>query len=173
VKIISVTMGPFHNGDTQLEYEAASGVIRWGMPYLKYYGDMINQPPLGFYIEALFFKIFGLSFDTGVALITLFGLGCTVLVYKIGKVLYGKTTGLLAAALFASTPWQLVLSRSFLIDVQCLFFSLLCLFVGIHAIRKDSKELFMVSGTLFAIAAYLLWLRIFCPLYFFFSYGTT
>jgi len=152
VALLSVTMGPFHNGDTQLEYEAASGVIRWGMPYLKYYGDMINQPPLGFYIEALFFKIFGLSFDTGVALITLFGLGCTVLVYKIGKVLYGKTTGLLAAALFASTPWQLVLSRSFLIDVQCLFFSLLCLFVGIHAIRKDSKELFMVSGTLFAIA---------------------
>jgi hypothetical protein len=36
--------------------------------------------------------------------------------------------------------------------VQCLFFSLLCLFVGIHAIRKDSEKLFMVSGTLFAIA---------------------
>lgn len=123
-----------------------------GMPYMKYYGDMINQPPLGFYTEALFFKIFGLSFDNGVALITLFGLGCTVLVYKIGTVLYGKPTALFAAALFALTPWQLILSRSFLIDVQCLFFSLLCLFVGIHAIRKDSEKLFMVSGTLFAIA---------------------
>jgi hypothetical protein len=82
----------------------------------------------------------------------LFGLGCTVLVYKIGKVLYGKPTALFAAALFALTPWQLALSRSFLIDVQCLFFSLLCLFVGIHAIRKDSEKLFMVSGVLFAIA---------------------
>jgi len=88
----------------------------------------------------------------GVVLVTLFGLGCIVLVYKIGKVLYGKTTGLLAAVLFASTPWAFVLSRSFLIDAQCLFFSLLCLFVGIHAIRKDSEKLFMVSGTLFAIA---------------------
>jgi 4-amino-4-deoxy-L-arabinose transferase-like glycosyltransferase len=152
IVLLSVTMGPFKNGDTQLEYEAASGVIRWGIPYMKYYGDMINQPPLGFYIEAVFFKIVGLSFGNGVALITLFGLGCAVLVYKIGKVLYGKTTGLLAVALFASTPWQLVLSRSFLIDVQCLFFSLLCLFVGIHAIRKDSLKLFMVSGILFAIA---------------------
>jgi 4-amino-4-deoxy-L-arabinose transferase-like glycosyltransferase len=152
IGLISVTIGPFQNGDTQLEYEAASGVIRWGMPYMKYYGDMINQPPLGFYTEALFFKIFGLSFDIGVALITLFGLGCTVLVYKIGEVLYGKPTALFAAALFALTPWQLILSRSFLIDVQCLFFSLLCLFVGIHAIRKDSENLFMISGTLFAIA---------------------
>lgn len=152
IVLVSVSIGPFQNGDTQLEYEAASGIIRWGMPYMKYYGDMINQPPLGFYIEALFFEIIGLSFGNGVALITLFGLGCTVLVYKIGKVLYGKPTALFAAALFALTPWQLALSRSFLIDVQCLFFSLLCLFVGIHAIRKDSEKLFMVSGILFAIA---------------------
>ncbi|MEM3050926.1 MAG: glycosyltransferase family 39 protein [Candidatus Bathyarchaeia archaeon] len=150
--LVSVTIGPFQNFDTQLEYDAASGVIKWGMPYMKYYGDMINQPPLGFYIEAMFFKIFGLSFNNGVALITLFSLGCAFLVYKIGEVLYGKSTALLATALFAFTPWQLVLSRSFLIDVPCLFFSLLCLFVGIHAIRRDSEVLFMISSVLFAVA---------------------
>ena len=152
IGLVSISIGPFQNGDTQLEYEAASGVLRWGMPYMTYFGNMINQPPLGFYIEALFFKVFGLSFDNGVALITLFGLGCTVLVYKIGKVSYGKPTALFAAALFALTPWQITLSRSFLIDVLCLFFSLLCLLVGIHAIRKDSLKLFMGSGILFAIA---------------------
>jgi len=152
IVLVSVTIGPFHNEDTQLEYAAASGVVKWGMPYMKYAGDMINQPPLGFYISGLFFKIFGLSFDTGVALVTLFGLGCTILVYEIGKLWYGKPTGLLAAALFALTPWQLALSRSFLIDIQCLFFSLLFLFVGMHAIRRDSFRLFMVSGTLFAMA---------------------
>ncbi|MEM2107712.1 MAG: glycosyltransferase family 39 protein [Candidatus Bathyarchaeia archaeon] len=150
--MISVAIGPFQNFDTQLEYEAASGVIKWGMPYMKYYGDMINQPPLGFYIEAAFFKIFGLSFNNGVALITLFSLGCVFLVYKISLVLYGKPTALLAAALFAFTPWQFVLSRSFLIDVPCLFFSLLCLLVGIHAIRRDSEVLFMASSIIFAIA---------------------
>ncbi|MEM3881610.1 MAG: glycosyltransferase family 39 protein, partial [Candidatus Bathyarchaeia archaeon] len=141
--LFSITLGPFQNFDTQLEYEAASGVLKWGMPYMKYYGDMINQPPLGFYIEAAFFKIFGLSFNNGVILTTLFSLACVFLVYKIGMVLYGKPTALLAAALFAFTPWQLVLSRSFLIDVPCLFFSLLCLLVGIHAIRRDSEVLFM------------------------------
>jgi hypothetical protein len=50
------------------------------------------------------------------------------------------------------TPWQLALSRSFLIDAQCLFFSLLFLVVGIYAVRKDSFKLFMFSGTLFAVA---------------------
>lgn len=150
--LVSVSIGPFQNIDTQLEFDAASGVVRWGLPFMKYAGDMINQPPLGFYTAALFLKIFGGSYNTGVALITLIGLGCTFLVYKIGKILYGKHTALLAAALFALTPWHLALSRSFLIDVQCLFFSLLFLLVGIYAIRKDSFRLFMVSGTLFAIA---------------------
>ena len=152
VGLVSSSMGPYQNVDTQLEYSAASGVLKWGMPYMKYVGDWINQPPVGFYTEALFFKGFGLSFNKGVALITFIGLGCTFLVYKIGKVVYGKPTGLLAAALFGLTPWELALSRSFLIDVQCLFFSLLFLFVGIHAIRKNSFRLFMVSGTIFAFA---------------------
>jgi len=172
IVLVSVTIGPFHNGDTQLEYEAATGVIRWGMPYMKYAGDIINQPPLGFYTAGLFFKVFGLSSDMGVALVTLFGLGCTILVYKIGKIWYGKPTGLLAAALFALTPWQLALSRSFLIDVQCLFFSLLFLFVGIHAIRRDSFNLFMVSGALFAVALLTKFFAIFAliPLALFYFY---
>jgi hypothetical protein len=152
VVLVYISIGPFHNPDTQLEYEAASVVFRWGRPYLMSSGKLINQPPLGFYVAALFFKGVGLSYDIGVSLVTLFGLGCTVLVYEIGKVLYAKSTGLFAAALFALTPWQIVLSRSFLIDVQCLFFSLLFMFVGIYSIRKDSLAFFMVSGTFFAIA---------------------
>ena len=152
VVLVSFSIGPYQNGDTRWEYEAGMGVIKWGMPYVNTFGNIMNQPPLGFYIEALFFKVFGLSIDRGVALVTLFGLGCIVLVYKIGKDLYGKPTGLFATVLFALTPWELVLSRSFLIDVQCLFFSLLCLFVGILAIRKDSVKLFMVSGAFFAAA---------------------
>lgn len=150
--LVSFSIGPFQNWDTQVEFAAASGVIRWGMPYVNYFSNLVNQPPLGFYVEALFFKVFGLSFSSGVILVTFFGLGCTVLVYKIGKDLYGKSTGLFAASLFALTPWQLILSRSFLIDVQCLFLSLLSLYVGIFAIRKDSVKLFVLSGTVFAAA---------------------
>jgi 4-amino-4-deoxy-L-arabinose transferase-like glycosyltransferase len=152
VVLVSATIGPFNNIDTQLEYDAASGVIRWGMPFMNVVGEMINQPPLGFYTEALFLKIFGLSYNTGVVLITLIGLGCTALVYKVGKTLYGKPTAIMAAAVFALTPWQFALSRSFLIDAQCLFFSLLSLLVGIYAVRKDSFRLFMVSAVFFAVA---------------------
>jgi 4-amino-4-deoxy-L-arabinose transferase-like glycosyltransferase len=169
--LVSASIGPLLNIDTQLEFDAASGVIKWGLPYITY-KNMINQPPLGFETGALFLKVFGLSYNTGVALITLIGLGCTVLVYQLGKTLYGKPTAILAAALFALTPWQFALSRSFLIDAQCLFFSLLCLLVGIYAIRKDSFVLFMLSGTLFATALLTKFFAVFIliPLTFFYFY---
>ena len=152
VTLISFSLGPYQSYDTQLEFEAASNAVKTGIPYVKAYGTAIDQPPLGFYIEALFLKFFGLSADTGVALVTFFGLGSVVLMYLIGRELYGKSTGLVAAALFGLNPWQLVLSRSFLIDTQCLFFSILCLLMGVLAIRKGSVKLAIVCGFVFAAA---------------------
>ena len=149
--LLSISLGPFSSWDSQLEFSAAKGVVQWGFPYITY-GNMINMQPLGFYIDAFFFKIFGVSYTTGVAVITLFAVGSVFLTYKIGETLYGNRTGLFAAALFALTPWQLIMSRVFLVDIQCLFFSLLYLLVGIWAIRKDSLRLFLVAGTVFGFA---------------------
>lgn len=112
----------------------------------------MDQPPLGFYIQAVFSKAFGLSINNGTILVTLFGLGCIALVYGIGKFAYNKTTGFIASALLAFSPWHLVLSRSFLIDVPCLFFSLLSLFIGLIAVRRGPFKLFVVSGIVFAAA---------------------
>jgi hypothetical protein len=149
--IISVATGQFSNYDSQLEYTATTSIIKTGLPYLET-GNLINQPPLGFYIGALFLKCFGESYSAAVNLATVFGFACIILVYKIGKLLYGKSTGLLASALFALTPWHIVLSRSFLIDVQCLFLSLLYLLAGLLAIKKNSTRLFLVSGVIFGAA---------------------
>jgi 4-amino-4-deoxy-L-arabinose transferase-like glycosyltransferase len=150
--LFTFTAGPFENWDTSYEYLAAQGVLKWGLPYTTGVGVWMNEPPLGYYIDSAAFRVFGLSLDVGVAVITCFGLGCVLLVYLIGKAWYGKTAGLLAAVLFAVTPWQVVFSRSFLIDTQCLFFSLLFLLIGFYAIRKDSLGLFMLSGVFLGVA---------------------
>lgn len=152
VTLISFPLGPFRNDDTQVEFGAAQGVLTWGYPYLGVKGNFFDLPPLGFYVEALFFLVFGASMENGVALITLFGLASTVMVYKLGKEAYGKSAGLFAAAFFALAPWQLILTRAFLVDAQCLFLSLVYLYFGIQAIRKDSVKLALVSGIFFAAA---------------------
>jgi 4-amino-4-deoxy-L-arabinose transferase-like glycosyltransferase len=149
--LVALSTGPYTNGDVAWETQAVQGVMKYGLPYTNGF-YLMDQPPLGFYIQAAFAKAFGLSLFNGAFLVTLFGLGAVLLVYFIGKEVYNKTTGFFAALLFAFNPWQLVLSRTFLIDVQCLFFSLLTLFVGIGAIKKSSFKLLVACGFVFAAA---------------------
>jgi 4-amino-4-deoxy-L-arabinose transferase-like glycosyltransferase len=152
VALISLPIGPYETPDTQVEFSTAQGVLTWGYPYWGVKGNFLDVPPLGFYVEALFFLIFGLTMENGVALITILGLACIVVVYKLGKEVYSKSTGLFAAALFALSPWELILTRAFLIDVQCLLLSMAFLYFGILAIRRDSVKLALVSGVFFAAA---------------------
>ena len=149
--LVTASTGVYANWDAQLEYEAASSVVARGFPYVTT-GLMINQPPLGFYIDAPVFLLAGLSYLNGVGVVTAFGLGCVALVYVLGVLLYGKNTGLVAAALFSVVPWHVYLSRIFLIDNQYLFFSLFALIVGVMAMRRQSDKLLLASGVLFATA---------------------
>jgi 4-amino-4-deoxy-L-arabinose transferase-like glycosyltransferase len=149
--LVSMSVGPFHNGDSAWEYDATSGVTKYGLPFANE-SYLINQPPLGFYIQASFLSTVGSSINNGTFLVTLFGLGCIILVFLIGNTIYNRTTGYFAALLIAFSSWHIILSRTFLIDTLCLFFSLLSLFVGIIAIRKDSIKLLIASGLIFAAA---------------------
>ena len=149
--LVSFSLGPYSNFDTQVEFAAASSVVTQGFPFASP-GNLVNQPPLGFYLNGLFLGFFGLSYETGAVAVTFWGVGCVFLVYEIGKAFYNARIGLIAAAVFALTPWQVVLSRSFLIDVPCLFFSLLCLLVGLWAVRQASLKLTLASGILFGFA---------------------
>ncbi|MCW3996045.1 MAG: glycosyltransferase family 39 protein [Candidatus Bathyarchaeota archaeon] len=150
--LVLAALGPFQTLDTDLEFATTQGVLRWGYPYYNAWGNLFNEPPLGFYTAAVFLYVVGVTIQNGVALISAFGLACIVMVYLVGKELYSKSTGVFAAAFFALAPWQLILSRSFLIDTQCLFLSLIFLYFGILAIRRDSVKLAGVSGIFFALA---------------------
>ncbi len=147
--LVSFSLGPYYNGDSVWETEAVKGVINYGLPYANGF-YLMDQPPLGFYIQAGFAKVFGLSMNNGTFLVTMFGLGAVILVYLIGKEVYSKTTGFFAALLFTFAPWLLIMSRIMLIDVPCLFFSLLSLFLGIIAIKRGSFKLIVVTGFIFA-----------------------
>ncbi|MCL5876872.1 MAG: glycosyltransferase family 39 protein [Candidatus Bathyarchaeota archaeon] len=149
--LIAAPMGTYTNWDAQLEYEAAASILTHGYPIVTT-GLMINQPPLGFYTSAATFATFGLNYLNGVGLATAFGLGCVAAVYALGTVLYGKKTGLAAAALFGFAPWHVYMSRIFLIDNQYLFLSLLFLTVAVLAVKRNSDKLVLGAGVVFALA---------------------
>lgn len=144
-------MATYTNWDATLEYEAATNITSSGFPTI-WTGHLINQPPLGFYTSAAVFQTFGADYSNGVAMTTLFGVAAVALVYALGVVLYGRKTGLIASALFGLIPWHIYMSRIFLIDNQSICWSLLCLIVGILAVRRNSDKLLTISGALFAVA---------------------
>ncbi|MCL2475957.1 glycosyltransferase family 39 protein [Candidatus Bathycorpusculum sp.] len=149
--LITAYLATYTNWDAQIEYEATSSILTQGFPYIST-GFMINQPPLGFYVSALFFGVGGLSYLNGVLLTTAFGLGSVFLLYVLGNLMYGRKTGLAAAALFGMMPWHVYMSRVFLIDNQYLFWGLLFLILGILAVRRNSQKLVLGTGVVFAVA---------------------
>lgn len=149
--LIAASMGTYTNWDSQIEYEAATSTATQGFPYLST-GLMINQPPFGFYTAAAASPIFGSSYQNAVAFTTIFGVASVALVYALGVLLYGRRTGLVAAALFGLVPWHVYMSRIFLIDNQYLFWSLLTVIVGVLAVRRNSDKLTAAAGVIFAIA---------------------
>jgi 4-amino-4-deoxy-L-arabinose transferase-like glycosyltransferase len=149
--LIAASMGTYTNWDSHLEYEAASNILISGLPMLST-GFMINQPPLGFYTTAPIFQLLGLSYLNGIALSSAFGLGSVALVYALGTLLYGRKTGLVASALFGLIPWHVYMSRIFLIDNQCLFWSLLFLVFGVLAVKRNSEKMVLSAGVFFALA---------------------
>jgi len=149
--IVLASMGTYTNWDAQTEFEAASSVVTRGFPYVTT-GLMIDQPPFAFYMTAPIMQLFGLSYANGVGFVSALGLGCVALVYALGTMLYGKKTGLVAAALFGLVPWQVFMARTYLIDVQYMFLGLLFLLAGVYAVKRKSEKLLAVSGVLFALA---------------------
>jgi 4-amino-4-deoxy-L-arabinose transferase-like glycosyltransferase len=149
--LIATSMGTYTNWDAQLEYEASTNILKHGLPLVTS-GLLINQPPLGFYTSAAAFQLFGTSYLNGIALTTAFGVATVALVYALGILLYGRRTGLVASALFSLIPWHVYMSRTFLIDNQCLFWSLLFLVFGVLAVRRYSDKLVAAAGVFFALA---------------------
>lgn len=65
----------------------------------------------------------------GRSLSAAFGFGTIVLVFLIGRLLYGKTAGLIAALLIALMPYDVLVSRQVLLDGPMTFFSTLALYL--------------------------------------------
>lgn len=145
--IVAASMGTYINWDSQLEYEATQNITRVGFPFVSS-GYMINQPPLGFYIAALLSS----SYVSAVYVSTAFGLGAVALVYGFATLLYGRRTGIVASSLFGLVPWHVYMSRIFLIDNQCLFWSLLFLVFGVIAVKENSQKFVAAAGFFFALA---------------------
>jgi hypothetical protein len=100
-----------------------------GVPGLKDNFPVFRAHPLLFqFVLSLIYKI---HFNdlVGRLLAAAVGLAAIVLVYKLGKLLYGPLPGAIAAMFMALMPYHVVVSRQVLLDGPMTFFSTLTLYM--------------------------------------------
>lgn len=115
--------------------------LSWsGQPYF-------DHPPAGFWLIALAFKLFGVSEFTARLMPALAGLFSVLLIYLLGKELFGWVVGFASAIALPSSFWFLFRARSGNLDSFLVFFFLLTIFLAIKA-SQDKRFLVPFSVSL-------------------------
>jgi len=100
------------------------------------YEPRFNKPPMTYWMVALSYMIFGINeFATRVPIV-LSALGSNILVYLIGKELYGKKVAIVSAAVMAFSFQFVINSRYASPEVPLTFFFTLTLYFFIIGYRR-------------------------------------
>lgn len=112
-------------------------LITWDFINLSWNGGRyIDHPPAGFWLIAISQNLFGINeFGTRFAS-ALCGLLSMVVVYFLGRSLFGRVAGISSALALPSSFWFLFRARSGNLDVILTFFFLLTLYLAIRASRE-------------------------------------
>lgn len=115
------------------------------------YNEFEFRPPLFSLILA---GAFFISSSLLSAHLTVAGLSSLVviLVYIIGKELYSRETGIIAAAIYAASPMAIILSHDILVDPILPIFWLLTAFSLTKALRSDKRIYFVLTGLMASLA---------------------
>ncbi|MCU0708267.1 MAG: glycosyltransferase family 39 protein [Pirellula sp.] len=114
-----------------------------------------HKPPMMYWGMLLGFSSLGVSELAARLPSALFGLGCTLLVYFLGRRLFDRNTGLIAGLVLGSSLMFTVVSRSATADAHLTFFVTLALFLWVRdafpnrdvPLEQDSTRLSIRLGT--------------------------
>lgn len=115
------------------------------------YNEFEFRPPLFSLILA---SAFFVSSTLLSAHLTVAGLSSLViiLIYIVGKELYSRQTGIIAAAIYAASPLGIILSHDILVDPILPIFWLLTAFMLTKGLKSDRKAYFVLTGLIAALA---------------------
>lgn len=95
-----------------------------------------DHPPVVFLVQHIFFKIFGVSIFILRFPFILAGIASVWLLYCIGKELFSKNVGLLAAGLLAVDPYHVWASRIGYLESVTIFFMLLSVYFFVRMLQR-------------------------------------
>lgn len=117
--------------------------------------------PIYYYFITPFLWLFGGDPTGPAVMVALFGVATVYLVYKVGSEFFNRTTGILAALLYAIAPVIIVYSRSSWNPNILPFFSIALLYSLYKAVQQKSRKLFLLTGIFLGISLQLHYLTLF------------
>ncbi|MDO8619221.1 MAG: glycosyltransferase family 39 protein [Candidatus Daviesbacteria bacterium] len=126
--------------------EVSRNIIKSGDPFNLFWNGspFSDKPPGGFWLEAIAFKLFGVSNLTARLVSAFAGVFCVLVIYLLGTKLFNKLTGFICAVALTSTTWFLYRSRFGDLDTLLTLFYLLVIYLGFLA-RENKKFLLPFS----------------------------
>ena len=122
-----------------------------GVPILKDIFPVFRAHPLLFqFVLSLIYRI-QFSDLAGRLLAAAVGMGAVVLVYLIGKSLYGRLPGALAALILALMPYPVVVSRQVLLDGPMMFFATLTIYMLARFGKSQKVEWLYAAGAIMGL----------------------
>ncbi len=120
-----------------------------GDPGLTPYFPVFRAHPMLFQTLLSLFYLDGVNDVAGRVLAAAFGIGTVVAVFLTGSLLYGRRTGLLAAAVMAVMPYHVIVSRQVLLDGPMAFFATVTLYLlARFALSGRASWLYAAGGAL-------------------------
>ncbi len=108
------------------------------------YQPRFNKPPLSYWIVAAFYKAFGVGEATERLAIVLGALLMIAIAYALGRIIYSREAGLLAAIAMAAAPRFLMFSRRIMIDVWvAMFMSAALLLFALAEIYPQKRRTYL------------------------------
>ena len=113
-----------------------------------YFNDVprYDKPPLNFWINVIFYKVFGMNEFTSRIGSTIFGFLCLILVYFLGKKLFNKKTGIIAALMLGTGLLFFIETQMALIDTTLTFFIGLTLYFFYQSMSEHKPRLLLLMG---------------------------
>lgn len=113
--------------------------------------QIMDEDSVWFYLTDISYKIFGVSMFSGRFLSILFGSLSIIIIYLLGKEMFSKKVGFLAALILTFSPYYLINTLAEM-DIAMNFFILLSAYLFLKGLKEEDKKYLILSYIFFGIA---------------------
>ena len=146
MRVVALDAVGFNSDEAVYAGQAASVA---GDPTLSPYFPVFRAHPMLFQTLLSLLYLDGVSDLAGRSLAVGFGVGTVIVVGLTGSLLYGRATGLLAAAVLALMPYHVIVSRQVLLDGPMAFFASVTLYLVVRfSVTGRASWLYAAGGAL-------------------------